>query len=158
MWVVKIGGSLQDSDCLTDWLNRLIEHGAGKVVIVPGGGKFADAVRQAQRRDGFDDVKAHKMALRAMEQYARLLVSIAPELEPVSDLEGIYASLENKKIVLWMPYELIEKNQELPASWAVTSDALSVWLALELNFRTLFRAERFGGTRINRPIFHRNSG
>ena len=45
MWVVKIGGSLSHDPMLRKWLVELCEVGGGRVVIVPGGGDFADKVR-----------------------------------------------------------------------------------------------------------------
>ena len=133
MWVVKIGGSLQESDCLSEWLNCLVEYGAGRVVIVPGGGKYADTVRQDQLAHGFDDVKAHKLALLAMEQYAQQLNSIVPGLQCVSDLDSINSCLRNNQVPVWLPYKMIEGEKEVPASWEAGSDALAIWLAKQLN-------------------------
>ncbi len=45
----------------------LSEEGAGKVVIVSGGGPFADQVRDAQKRWKFNDQQAHQIALHAMD-------------------------------------------------------------------------------------------
>jgi aspartokinase-like uncharacterized kinase len=45
MWVVKLGGSLLGSPELPRWLDTLVKISDGKVLIVPGGGMFADAVR-----------------------------------------------------------------------------------------------------------------
>ncbi|MBT7952176.1 MAG: hypothetical protein HN764_11170 [Gammaproteobacteria bacterium] len=133
MWVVKIGGSLQESDCLSEWLNCLVEYGAGRVVIVPGGGKYADAVREDQLKHGFDDVKAHKLALLAMEQYAQLLNSIVPELQCVSDLDSINSCLRNNQVPVWLPYKMIVGEKKIPASWEAGSDALAIWLAKKIN-------------------------
>ena len=78
MWVVKLGGSLQSFPGLRDWVRLIAEQGGGRVVLVPGGGQFADAVRAAQRTAGFDDRTAHGMALFAMEQYGLMLAALAP--------------------------------------------------------------------------------
>lgn len=137
MWIVKIGGSLQQSDHLTEWLKCLIEYGAGRVVIVPGGGLYADAVRQEQIKNGFDDVKAHKLALLAMEQYAQLLNSIVPELQCVSDFDSISNCLRNNKVPVWLPYKMIEGEAEIPSSWDASSDALAIWLAKQLKFKSV---------------------
>jgi 5-(aminomethyl)-3-furanmethanol phosphate kinase len=137
MWVVKIGGSLQNSCHLNNWLQALKEHGAGQVVIVPGGGKFADAVREAQVSEGFDDVKAHEQALLAMEEYAQLLNSIAPEFVSVSDISSIHNCLAEKKVPIWLPHTLIKKDNTIPASWDVSSDSLAFWLALQLNINSV---------------------
>src|SRR5437763_974004 len=73
--VIKLGGSHAFAPHLAHWLDA-IGHCAGRIVVVPGGGPFADAVRDAQPRMGFDDSAAHRMALLAMEQYGCALASL----------------------------------------------------------------------------------
>jgi 5-(aminomethyl)-3-furanmethanol phosphate kinase len=63
--VIKLGGSFSADPMLKLWLDTIVEHGNGKVVIVPGGGPYADEVRAAQRCWHFDDAIAHRMALLA---------------------------------------------------------------------------------------------
>ncbi|MFA7096705.1 MAG: aspartate kinase, partial [Gammaproteobacteria bacterium] len=41
MWIVKLGGSLAQNPALKDWLEVLARDGAGRVVVVPGGGPSA---------------------------------------------------------------------------------------------------------------------
>ena len=64
--VIKLGGSHAFAPQLKDWIGAVAAQ-AGRIVLVPGGGPFADAVRDAQARMGFDDGAAHRMALLAME-------------------------------------------------------------------------------------------
>jgi Amino acid kinase family len=64
--VVKLGGSFAFSEHLRKWVEALAAC-VGRVVIVPGGGPFADAVRLAQTRMGFDDRAAHQMWPRTRE-------------------------------------------------------------------------------------------
>ena len=61
MWIIKLGGSLLSSGSLKEWLSIIVEFGAGKLVIVPGGGIFADQVRNAQQKYKFDDKTAHQI-------------------------------------------------------------------------------------------------
>ena len=63
--VVKLGGSFAGSVELPAWLDALARC-AGRVVVVPGGGPFAEAVRAAQPKMRFDDHAAHRMAVLAM--------------------------------------------------------------------------------------------
>ena len=84
--VVKLGGSFAFSKHLRDWIEALAAC-AGRVVIVPGGGPFADAVRSAQPRMGFDDAAAHHMALLAMEQCGRALASLNSVLSPADSAD-----------------------------------------------------------------------
>ena len=78
MWVVKLGGSLLGTPELKEWLALLAKQSDGRIVIVPGGGVFADAIRQNQKMGEYDDVAAHQMALLAMEQYGLVLKSVQP--------------------------------------------------------------------------------
>ncbi|MBI1731530.1 MAG: hypothetical protein HYR49_02015 [Gammaproteobacteria bacterium] len=128
MWVVKLGGSLLTSPWLRLWVDVLADHGAGRVVVVPGGGPFADAVRMTQQRWGIDDAAAHHLALVAMEQHARILCSWRRELVPQHNIEGIAAVARQGRVPVWFAAsEVLDAN--IPASWDVTSDSLAAWLA-----------------------------
>jgi len=133
MWVIKLGGSLLSSGSLQEWLSIIVEHGAGKLVIVPGGGIFADQVREAQQKWKFDDKAAHQMALLAMEQYAYLLKSYAQNLGLVDSIEGVEKAISQNQVPVWLPFKMINACQDVSANWNITSDSLSLWLAAQLN-------------------------
>ncbi|GJD44069.1 hypothetical protein AFCDBAGC_1931 [Methylobacterium cerastii] len=83
--VVKVGGSLSaDPARLRALLVALAEGAFGPCLVVPGGGEHADAVRAAQRRDGFDDAEAHRRALDAMSRMADYLHAIEPRLPVIA--------------------------------------------------------------------------
>ena len=137
MWVVKLGGSLMGSPALKGWLDALVEFGDGKVVIVPGGGVFADAVREAQKRAGISDAIAHDMALVAMDQYATLMTGINPNLvTAASELEIAERGWQHKAIV-WKPSAMVLADEALPKSWDLSSDSIAAWLAAKLNAQHL---------------------
>jgi aspartokinase-like uncharacterized kinase len=46
-----------------------------RLLVVPGGGPFADAVREVDRKLGLGDDAAHWMAVLAMDQYAHLVAA-----------------------------------------------------------------------------------
>ena len=133
MWVVKLGGSLLAAGNLKEWLSVIVKYGAGKLVIVPGGGIFADQVRDAQHKWKFDDTAAHQMALLAMEQYAHLLQSYAPQLSLADSTEEIEQMISQNQIPVCLPFKMTKQCQELSANWNLTSDSLSLWLAGRLN-------------------------
>jgi len=133
MWVIKLGGSLLSSGSLKEWLSIIVEHGAGKVVIVPGGGIFADQVRDAQQKLKFDDKAAHQMALLAMEQYAYLLQSYAPDLSLSDSIEEIEKAISLNQVPVWLPFKMINPCQDVSINWNLTSDSLAIWLADKLN-------------------------
>lgn len=128
MWVVKLGGSLAESDALIGWLSALAKQ---EVVIVPGGGPFADAVRAAQTRWRFDDRSAHDMAILAMQQYGRLLQALRPDMSGLHHPSSSTAKIDRCTRV-WLPHPETLAAAGLPASWNITSDSLAAWLAKDL--------------------------
>ena len=137
MWVVKLGGSLMGTPALKAWLDALAKFGDGKIVIVPGGGVFADAVRDAQIKTGIDDATAHQMAVVAMDQYAMLMAGLNSDLVVASsELEIAECGCQNRPVV-WKPSDMVLADQDLPMSWDLTSDSLAAWLAAKLNAQHL---------------------
>lgn len=137
MWIVKLGGSLLGSPELPRWLDTLVKISDGKVVIVPGGGMFADAVRVAQQRSHVSDAVAHQLALLAMDQFGLLLAGMNPNLVTASsELEIAERGWQHKAIV-WLPSRMVLADDNIPKNWQVTSDSLSAWLANKLGSKYL---------------------
>lgn len=134
--IVKLGGSHAFSPRLRDWLTA-IARGAGRVVLVPGGGPFADSVRTAQPIMGFDERAAHRMALLAMEQYGLALVSLDARLVPAEGAAAIRRALRESLIPVWLPGRMVVAAPDIPTSWDVTSDSLAAWLACRLGAKRL---------------------
>ena len=126
--VIKLGGSLSADPLLKTWLEMLAEHGKGKVVIVPGGGPYADEVRAAQRRWNFDDTIAHRMALLAMEQYGLQLQGINPALAFADSVAAIERAMRDKKVAIWLPSAMTLAAPDISTTWEITSDSLAAWL------------------------------
>jgi aspartokinase-like uncharacterized kinase len=137
MIVIKLGGSLLGTAELPSWLAAIAQSSDGRIVIVPGGGVFADAVRQAQQIAGFDDTVAHQLAVLAMDQYARVLVAMQPSLVTAStELEIAERSWQHRAIV-WLPSSMVLADEHITQSWDVTSDSLAAWLAMRMNAKHL---------------------
>jgi aspartokinase-like uncharacterized kinase len=126
--VVRLGGSHAFSPLLRPWL-AAIDAAAGRVVVVPGGGPFADAVRSAQTAMGFDDLAAHHMALLAMAQYGFALAGLGGPFVLVDGMDGLRDVLADRRVPVWSPWPMLRDAREVPASWDVTSDSLALWLA-----------------------------
>jgi aspartokinase-like uncharacterized kinase len=131
MWVVKLGGSLYQKDELTHWIEQLSflsqQH---PIIIVPGGGPFADHVRQAQQHYSFSDQHAHHMALLAMAQFGLTLLGLSEKCHPLY----YPSSLPRKQYPLsvWLPDKSLLTETDIPQNWQVTSDSLALWLAHNL--------------------------
>ncbi|OAI04745.1 uridylate kinase [Methylomonas methanica] len=126
--VIKLGGSLLETAALPACL-AAIANRAGPIVIVPGGGPFAEQVRIAQRRWHFDDVAAHRMAILAMQQMALLMHSLMPEFAIVVDADSLCSAWQVKPVLIWSPQVEQLDKAEIVASWDITSDSLAAWLA-----------------------------
>ncbi len=84
--VVKVGGSLvADRARLCRLLGDLADGAEGPVVIVPGGGALAEAVRATQAALAFPDPLAHRLALDAMAGMARIFAALEPRLRVTPD-------------------------------------------------------------------------
>ena len=134
LWVVKLGGSLWAADALLAWLKVLCQR---PVIVVPGGGLFADAVRAAQQRWGFDDQLAHTLAISAMTQYGLVLQGLCPTLLTVAEPEPLKAAIRNGRSAIWLPDAQSLPVEQIRASWDVTSDSLAAWLAKLVDARHL---------------------
>ena len=145
-WVVKIGGGLYDSPKLAKVVQRLSDFSA-PALVVPGGGPFADQVRAAQKRWGFDDRRAHAMALLAMRQYGYLLAALG-ELDTHERIELPAASGASQ---IWLPDEN-SLSGDLAANWEVTSDSIAAWLAGETGADWLVLIKPLPLVPPNRPL------
>ncbi len=121
LFVLKLGGSLFEQ--APGILKRVLSTGAD-VLVVPGGGQFADVVRAAYERQGLSEDAAHWMAVLAMDQYAYYLADRSGiELTPML--------VRKKGVRILLPYEVLRRQDELPHSWDVTSDTIAAWTAFK---------------------------
>ncbi len=114
MYVVKVGGSL--IDYAKDIITVLKNYDA---LIIPGGGIFADTVREVYKKFGLSEQAAHRMAIAAMEQYGTFL----------SDISGVKTASSANKIktpCIFLPYRL---KKTFKPSWRVTSDTMACYIA-----------------------------
>lgn len=129
--VVKVGGSLvSDPARLRSVLADCVEQ--GPVVVVPGGGAFAEAVRAMQAALGFDDALAHRLALDAMGRMAEVFSALEPRLPVAASPEAVRDALDRGGSVIWDPVALRAGHPDIPECWDVTSDSLALWLATRL--------------------------
>jgi dihydroneopterin aldolase len=132
---VKLGGSLARDRQFARWIEAL-RHCRSGVIIVPGGGPFADCVRGAQRYMRFDESAAHRMALLAMEQYAIACASSFADILLVSE-EAQLRLIGAGRTAFWLPSRMALDADDLPENWQVTSDSLAAWLAMRLDASAL---------------------
>jgi len=120
--VVKMGGSLHNR--VPDIVPLLCKS-ERPLLVIPGGGLFAEAVRQEQ----VTDEAAHWMAIAAMEQYGWFIASHGIRTTDILSTP--------EKTTVFLPYTCMRKRDPLPHSWNVTSDSISAWIAAELGVELL---------------------
>jgi probable H4MPT-linked C1 transfer pathway protein len=129
--VVKIGGALLEHRQTFDAALLAVEDAARDrpLLVVPGGGPFADAVRRVDARVTLSDDAAHWMAVLAMDQYAQLLASRLPHAVIVNDAAGVQHALAARRIPVLAPSQWLHAADPLPHTWEVTSDSIAAWVA-----------------------------
>jgi len=136
-WAIKIGGSLYNSKYLVPWLHTISEISDMQIVIVPGGGPFADQVRHADDKFNLAEARSHNMAVLAMQQYGNVFASLCSELVLANSEDKINQVWADKKVAIWEPYEMVRDQCELAKSWQVTSDSIALWLSNVLDIENL---------------------
>ena len=134
--VLKIGGSLAETDRLQHVL-ALIAETKLPVIVVPGGGQFAGKVRDLQNALRFDNASAHRLAMLGMHQMAEVYFTLQPRFAPADSLEGIGRVLASGQIPVWLPLQMCQADDTIPKDWTITSDGLAARLT-----------ERLGNARI----------
>jgi 5-(aminomethyl)-3-furanmethanol phosphate kinase len=132
--VLKVGGSLSESPEKLKALCVKLGELAKKhvLIVVPGGGEFADVVRDLDRRFSLSSAVAHRLAILGMDQYGLLLSDltlnslVADSLEDASDAKF-------GKLMVFLPSKLILNEDPLENSWDVTSDSIAAYIACRLD-------------------------
>jgi aspartokinase-like uncharacterized kinase len=120
--IVKVGGSLFYQ---IPALAPVLKDSNRPLLIIPGGGPFADTVRQCNT----DNDSAHWMAIAAMEQFGWFVAS-----------HGIPTTTElviPQVTTVFLPYQYFIVHDVLPHTWDLTSDSIAAWVAHILNLDLL---------------------
>jgi 5-(aminomethyl)-3-furanmethanol phosphate kinase len=128
---IKVGGGLTAFPGALDRVSTTLSGLAGqyRILVLPGGGPFADAVRAFQRQDTLSADAAHWMAIQAMDQYAQVLAERIVGAELVNEPGAVLAALEHRAVVVLAPYRWMRAADVLPHSWNATSDSVAAFVA-----------------------------
>lgn len=135
--VVKVGGSLFDLDDLPRRLHETLARLGPRVVLIAGGGKAVDVVRELDQRHGLGDQTAHDLALIGLDFTAALLAAVTPASALVSrpsELEPCWNRALTPVLKPGAFLDLLDRPRPdaLPASWRITSDSIAARVAVIL--------------------------
>lgn len=145
---MKVGGGLLAiPGALERVAGALAAAAAGRrLVIVPGGGPFADAVRRFDATHGLSPRAAHWMAILAQDQYAHALAERVPGAILASDPETISAAHAAGRVPVLAPSRWMLTADVLPHSWDATSDSVAAFVAGALDAEVLVLVKPVGGS------------
>jgi aspartokinase-like uncharacterized kinase len=133
--VIKVGGSVAENPerlrALCHKLSELAKKYA--IIVVPGGGKFADAVREYDQHFALSSDVSHRMAILGMDQFGLLLSQIIPNSRVFRQLESAKELSEAKSVPIFLPSHLMFQADPLESSWDVTSDSIAAYVASRVN-------------------------
>lgn len=133
--VIKVGGSLALYPEKLKILCSKLSAASKKqnILLVPGGGEFADVVRVVDKRFSLSDSISHQMAILGMDQYGLLLSDLTTNSKVITQLEQVKSIFDLHKLPVFLLSNLMLKNNPLENSWNVTSDSIAVYIACQLH-------------------------
>jgi aspartokinase-like uncharacterized kinase len=151
--VVKVGGSLaaypEKLKTLCTLLSKLSKD--HRLIVVPGGGEFADVTRRLDEKFSLSCNVSHWMAILGMDQYGLLLSDLTPQSVTVTKLWETKRVLDSGRLPIFLPSALFFKEDPLENSWDVTSDSIATYLAGRLQAPKVLLVTDVDGVYINNP-------
>ena len=137
--VIKIGGSLTAiPGALESTCAAVAEAGRrASIVVVPGGGPFADAVRAFELEHRVSPDASHWMAMLAMDQYAHVLTEGIEGAVLVEEAGAVVAAVDPVGVAVLAPSRWMRAADVLPHTWDATSDSVAAFVAGALDAEQL---------------------
>ncbi len=131
-YLVKVGGSLTPAyiPAIYRVLNNIAKRNRQKIFIFPGGGRFADLIRDYRKRIALSGGIMHKMALAALDQNAYLIASLCKckYVTSLKQAKGIKTG-----IAVIAPYQILTQEQPFTGRNLdidiLSSDSSAIYLA-----------------------------
>jgi 5-(aminomethyl)-3-furanmethanol phosphate kinase len=131
MSIIKVGGALAAIPHALDRVCAELTRASRdhRLLIVPGGGPFADAVREFEQRVGMSSDAAHWMAILAMDQYAHVLAGRITGAVLVETPGVIAETVAPGRAAVLAPSRWMRGADVLPHTWEATSDSIAAFVA-----------------------------
>ena len=144
----KIGGKiLENSNNIKSTFSQLTqlyeEKILQKIIIIPGGGSFANFVRSLDEDLQIGDDLAHWIAIYSMNYNGIILNRKYPDLETIEELKTFQDA--KQMFCIFLPYNFLREDDTLPHNWDVTSDSIALYVANKLKLRRCFLIKNVDG-------------
>jgi aspartokinase-like uncharacterized kinase len=151
--VIKVGGSLAETPGVLKELCVEVSQIAKKysILVIPGGGKFADAVRELDSKFALPAAISHKMAILAMDQYGLLLSHLIPDGCTCESLQDAKRLIKSGGVTVFLPSKSLSREDPFEPSWDVTSDSIAAYFAIKLKAKKLILATDVDGIFVENP-------
>ena len=155
--LVKFGGSISERGtkeqfkqlCAT--LHELF-FTQERFIIMPGGGEFAEVVREKQVKYNFSDETAHWMAIHAMNQYGLFIQDNLKQAKVVEINEEEITSIAEKSIPILNVINYMKQQSKLEHTWNATSDAIATEVAAYLGIKRIIFLKDIDGVYIKNQL------
>jgi aspartokinase-like uncharacterized kinase len=145
MHIVKIGGSLTyDAKPLLKALKSYAKENNKKIIIIPGGGEFANVVRKIDKTLNISNSLSHKLAIKCMDLIGEVYAEIG-NIKAYDTLFNLKREIEKEKIAILLPSKILLSTDIAEHSWAITSDSLSLYIGKLLDVREVIIATDVDG-------------
>jgi aspartokinase-like uncharacterized kinase len=154
--VIKVGGSLAEHAEALKALGVELSKIAKKhsFIVVPGGGKFADVVREYDKKFNLPPTYSHRLAILSMDQYGLLLSQLILDSCTFDGLEDASRFSDSKRVPVFLPSKLMFQENPLETSWDVTSDSIAAYFACRLHADKLILVTDVDGVFTENPLDH----
>ena len=155
--IVKIGGKILENresieSTISQFKSLMDNDILQKVIIIPGGGSRADFIRSMDDKLNLGETLAHWMAIYAMNHNGVELCKRFNELYCIINYIELQETLksESKKLIsVFLPYDYLVQEDQLPHSWEVTSDSITLYLADKLELKECYLIKDIDGIIVN---------
>jgi aspartokinase-like uncharacterized kinase len=139
--IFKIGGTLLENpiylkNTFTQFLRLIQENRIKTIILIPGGGSYANFIREIDIRLNIGDTLAHWMAIFAMNYNGYIIKQQYSSITLTEEIEELKTA--DRTISLFLPFNYLKKNDFLPHSWDVTSDSITLYIAHKLGLKECF--------------------
>jgi aspartokinase-like uncharacterized kinase len=134
--VIKLGGSLLDLKEVCERFDRWMDNQPSMHnVLIVGGGKLIDAVRDLHQRFDLDEKETHWLAVDLLEVTTAVIARQLSTWSVRNSMKQLTGELESNEAVnqLFVAGQWLRTQSDVPESWDVTTDSIAALIACQLN-------------------------